>query len=53
MQVVMLTVGWGCENLNKIVISQGITVNIKNIQIHNNAFSIFPLATGQRTDRKV
>jgi hypothetical protein len=53
MQVLMPTVGWGCETLNKIVMSQGIIANNRNIQIHNNAFIIFPFATGRRTDRNV
>jgi hypothetical protein len=31
--------------LNKVVSSQGIIVNIRNIQIHNNAFSISSVVT--------
>jgi hypothetical protein len=51
MQVLMPTVGWGCETLNKIVMNQGILANNRNIQIHNSAFIIFPvLQADGRTD---
>ena len=43
--VFMRSVGWGYWILNKIDTSQGITVNIRNIQIHNNAFGISPGVT--------
>ena len=43
--VYMRSVRWFYWILNKIVSSQEITVNIRNIQIHNNAFSISPVVT--------
>jgi len=51
--IFMRSVRWYYWILNKIVTSQGITVNIRNIQIHNNAFSISPVVTWRRTDRNV
>ena len=42
-----------CPLVNTIVTSQRIIVNIRNKQIHNNAFSISPVVTLRRTDRNV
>jgi len=41
--VFMRSVRWCYWVFNKIVRRQGITVYIRNIQIHNNAFSISPV----------
>ena len=51
--VFMRSVRWCYWILNKIDTSQGITVNIRNIQNHKNAFSIYPVFTQRRTDRNV
>ena len=42
-----------CPLVNTIVTSQKIVVNIRNTQIHNNAFSISWVATWRRTDSDV
>jgi len=51
--VFMRNVRWCYWIVNTIVTGQGITVNIRNMEIYNNAFSISPVVIRRWTDKNV